>query len=181
VEWARTLRIDAPPSDRVRSRVVAALSHDGLHVRFGSGNIARTYILVEGSAATDPSELRARLPDARAYDEAIIALAIEPTPRDALPALAEALGGRGAPAGVLDAQIFGDEIVIELRPSVTPPSMVFRIVGVELQRFQGFRRTQLLTPLPTDLVARIAGEGLQAPEISAERILESLLEAAHVE
>jgi hypothetical protein len=136
---------------------------------------------VEGSAATDPSELAARLPDARSYDEAIIALAIEPTPRDALPALAEALGGSGAPAGVLEAQIFGDELVIELQPSVTPPSMLFHIIGVELQRFNGFRRTQLLTALPVDVVARIAANGLEAHEITAERILESLLEAAHVE
>lgn len=182
MEWARTLRIDAPASDAVRTRVRALFAHDGVRVRFGAQNdAARTYVLIEGPEGIDPSDLEERVQDSRWYDEAIIALAIEPAPADALQHVKNALGGPGAPAGISSCEVAGSKILIELRPSVTQPSLVLRIIDVELGRFKGHRRTQLLSALPMELVARIAAEGLQAPEIASDRILESLLEAAHVE
>jgi hypothetical protein len=75
----------------------------------------------------------------------------------------------------------GNEIVVEFRPSVTQAALVLRIVDVELERFRGYRITRLLTPLPADVVALIAAQGLQAPQIAPDRILESLLRASHVE
>jgi hypothetical protein len=182
VEWARTLRIDAPASDAVHTRVREAFGHDGLRVRFGAGNaFSRTYVLLEGPEGVDPSDVQMRLPDARWYDEAIIALAIEPAPLDALPYLARALGGPGAPAGVCGAETAENELIVEFRPSVTQPATIVRIADVELQRFHGYRRTRLLTPLPADVVAQIAADGLQASEIAPDRMLEALLGAAHVE
>ncbi len=182
MEWARTLRIDAPANDAVQSRVRAAFARDGVRVSFGPKNsLARTYALVEGPEGSDPSELEQRVPDGRWYEEAIIALAIEPTPADALQHVQNALGGRGGPAGVLGSEIAGSQLVLELLPSVTQPSLVLRIVDVELKRFNGHRRTQLLSALPLEVMARIAAQGLQTPELAADRVLEALLEEAHVE
>jgi hypothetical protein len=182
VDWARTLRIDAPANESVQTRVGAALSRDGVRVRIGPENRSpHRYVLVEGPEGIDPAELRERLPDARWYDEAIIALAIELAPEDALQHVLHALRGLGAPAGMCDVTSESGVLIVEFRPSLTQPSLVLRIVDVELERFHGYRRTQLVAPLPVELVARIAADGLQAPEITTDRILESLLGRAHVE
>lgn len=129
----------------------------------------------------DAAELCGRVRDGRWYDEAIIALAIEPAPPDALRPLAQALGGPGAPAGVISADAVDGRLIVEFRPLVTQSSLLMRIADVELRRFNGSRRSACLTPLPVGIVARIAAEGLQAPEIAPDRILESLLGIAHVE
>lgn len=182
VEWARTLRIDAPASKTVQTRVAAVLVHDGVRISFGPPNtLARTYILLEGPQGIDPAELQSRVPEAHWYDEAIIALAIEPAPEDALPQLADALGGPGAPAGVCGVDRIGNQLVVEFRPSVTQATLVLGIADVELRRFSGYRRTRLLSALPVEVAARVAADGLQAPEIASDRILESLLGAPGVE
>lgn len=121
------------------------------------------------------------MPEARWFGEAIIALAIEPAPADALPQLARALGGPGAPAGIAACETVDGALVVELRPAVTHPNLLIRIVDVELKRFSGSRRTYLLSPVPAGVMAAIAADGLQAPEIGPDRILEMLLEKAHVE
>jgi hypothetical protein len=182
VEWARTLRIDAPSDETLQRRIAAALERDGVRVEFGPGHsLPRTYALVEGPAGVDPVELEERVPEGRWYGEAIIALAIEPAPADALPALSRALGGPGRPAGVCGCDVAESQVILELRPSLTQPDLVLRIIDVELRRTNGYRRITLLSALPADLLARVAATGLQAPEIATNRILESLLEAANVE
>jgi hypothetical protein len=180
VEWARTLRIDAPPSEALRNRLAAALAHDGVRLRV-RGGAARTYALVEGPQGVDPAQVEQLVPDGTWYGEAIIALAIEPAPADALQTLARALCGPGAPAGVHACEIEGTRLLVEILPSVTHPALVLRIVDVELARFAGHRRTELLGPLSEEAAARIAASGLQAAEIGPDRILETLLERAHVE
>jgi hypothetical protein len=181
VDWARTLRIDAPPSAALKDRV-AALARDGVRVRLSDSDaVARTYVLVEGPEGVDPLQLQEYVPDARWYDADIMALAIEPLPADALPVLADALGGPGAPAGVVECSIAGSRLIVEFRPDVTRPALLMRIIDVELRRFGGCRRTQLLSPLTMRTAAAIAAQGLQAPEIASDRILESLLGLEHVE
>jgi hypothetical protein len=180
VEWARTLRIDAPPAGVVDR--VAALQRDGVRVRFSDAGVsAPTYVLVEGPDGVDPLELQRYVSGARWYDAEIIALAIEPLPADALPVLAEALGGRGAPAGICECRIDESRLVVEFFPGVTPPALLVRIIDVELRRFGGARRTQLLSPLSIRTAAAIAAQGLQSPEIGTDRILESLLGLEYVE
>jgi hypothetical protein len=175
------LRIDAPPDAALQDRV-AALARDGVRVRVAqSESVPRTYALVEGPQAVDPAELAAQFPDARWYDAAIIALAIEPLPADALPHLARALGGPGGPAGICECTALGTHLLVEFRPDVTHADLIVRIIDVELRRFGGSRRTQLLTPLPMATMAAIAARGLQAPEIAPDRILEPLLGLEHVE
>ena len=180
VDWVRTLRIDAPPSAAIAGRV-AALARDGVRVRMSDANgIARTYASIEGPEGVDPVQLEPRIPDARWYDAEIIALAIEPLPADALPVLARALGGPGAPAGVCDCTSDGTRLFLEFRPDVTPAGLLARIIEVELRRFGGSHRTKLISPLSMRAAAAIAADGLQAPEIAADRILESLLGIEHV-
>lgn len=175
MNWARTLRLDAPLE-------LGALASVGVRVRIGdAGALGRTYALVEGSEGVDPSELAQRIPDGRWYERVIIALAIEPLPPDALPPLARALGGPGAPAGVRECVQIGPCLVVEFAPDVTPVALVSSIIDVELRPFGGARRTQLLTPVPAATLAAIAAQGLQAPEIASDRILESLLGLEHVE
>ncbi|HKU68214.1 MAG TPA: hypothetical protein VJP85_10595 [Candidatus Baltobacteraceae bacterium] len=181
MDWARTLRIDAPLSAAIADRV-AALARDGVRVRVAETNgVARTYASIEGPEGVDPVQLEPQLPDARWYDAEIIALAIEPLPADALPLLAQALGGPGAPAGVCECATHGERLILEFRPDLTPAGLLVRIIDVELRRFRGSRRTQILTPLSMRTAAAIAADGLQAPEIASDRILESLLGLEHVE
>lgn len=182
MEWARTLRIDASPEEALLARLATALAHDGVRLCFGPPNaLDRTYVVVEGPQGVDSAELEQRVPDGTWYSEAVIALAIEPAPPDALPWLQRALGGPGRPAGVVSCEISGSHAIVEFRPAVTQPAMLLRIVDVELQRAGGSRRISLLSPLTVPVAAAIAATGLQAPEIGTDRILESLLEAAHVE
>jgi hypothetical protein len=182
VEWARTLRIDAPPSEALQRRIAAALARDGVRIEFGAQHsLPYTYALVEGPAGVDPVDLEQRFSEGRWYREAIIALAIEPEPSDALPALLRALHGPGSPTGIAACENTGTQLIVEIEPSLTQPALVLRIVDVELRRLNGYRRIALLSPLPVELVARIAAAGLQAPEIAPDRILESLLESANVE
>lgn len=181
MDWARTLRIDALPADTLQRRLTA-LARDGVRVRTAAAReLPRTYALIEGPQGVDPAELAQALPDARWYDAAIIALAIELQPPDALPAIADALGGSGGPAGVLACDAHGTRLVVEFRPDTSPAHLILRIVDVELRRFAGTRRTQLLTPLAMDAAAAIAAAGLQAPEIASDRILEPLLGLERVE
>ncbi len=182
VEWVRMIRIDVPPNDAVRSRVSAACAGHGIRVRFGThAAAARTYALLEASTDLDSAGLERVLPDARWYAESIIALAIEPAPADALPRLQAALGGPGAPVNVLDCDATSSELLVEIRASVTAAALVLRVIDVELLRWHGRRRTALMAPLTPELAALIAGTAMQAPEISRDRILETLLETLHVE
>jgi hypothetical protein len=180
VEWARTFRLDAPPAEALNRRIRASLGREGVTVQIaGSPRMNRTYVLTQGSQTVDPAELDGALPDARAYPDAIIALAIEPAPADALPELARALRGPGAPAGIYSCDVAENTLLVEFQPKITP--LVLHVVDVELRRFSGTRRTVLIAPLPAQTYARIAAGGLQAPELDTSRILEPLLGIAHVE
>ncbi|HEY8296736.1 MAG TPA: hypothetical protein VIG32_01765 [Candidatus Baltobacteraceae bacterium] len=177
--WARTLRVDAPLDEQNRTGLAAALREAGAAIVFGpSSSLPRTYALLEAGDDIDPDALIERIPGGRLYDEAIIALAIEPSPVDALRACESALGGRGRPAGIAGCDRFESTLVLEVRPSVTPFALVSTILDIELRRTGGTRRTQLLSPLPLNVTARIAADGLQAPEIAADRVLEALLARA---
>ena len=137
--------------------------------------------MVEGTAALEPGEEDGALSGARWYDDAIIALAIEPTPADALPAIREALSGPGGPAGVLECDVSGGAAIVEFLPSRIAASLILNVADVELRRFRGYRKVTLLNPLPAEVTAKIAADGLQSAEITPERILEALLERTGAE
>ncbi len=164
-------------------RKMSASLPGGSSLQFGAPYAAagRTYGLVQGPASLEPAEVAKTLPGARWYEETIIALAIEPTPGDALRAIAGAFSAGGGVAGGLDCAVLADSVVIEFAPARTMPSLVLKIVDVELRRFRGYRKVTLLNPLPPEVVALVAADGLQAAEIAPGRILETLLEQTGVE
>ena len=155
----------------------------GSSLQFGAPHAAagRTYGLVQGPVSIEPAEVAQALPGARWFEETIIALAIEPTPADALPAIAAAFSGGAGMSGVLDCAVLACGVVIEFQPARTMPSIVLNVVDVELRRFHGYRKVTLLNPLPAEILAQIAASGLQASEIAPGRILETLLEQSGVE
>jgi hypothetical protein len=181
VEWARTVRIDAALDEPAVARIGARLSGRGIRVSAGPPTgFDRTYLLLRGGEGAEPAEIEDLVPEGRPYPEAIIALAIEPVPGDALPPISNALGGAGAPAGIESCEVRGSEAIVEILPGTTPAPLVLALADVEVRRFSGYRRCRLLTALSPDLLARVAADGLGAPEIASDRILESLLGIAHV-
>jgi hypothetical protein len=169
--------------DEAQGKKMAASLPSGASLNLGQPHAGakRTYALVEGPVSLEPAEAEASFPQARWYDGAIIALAIEPTPADALPSIERALRGEGSPAGVLDCTTVSGSAIVEFRPELTSPSLILHLVDVELRRFHGYRKVALLNPLPAPAIAQIASAGLQAPEIAPDRILEALLEQSGVE
>ena len=175
------MRFDGTIDETQREKMAATLPL-GASLKLGQSHAGRrTYGLVEGPDSLEPVEAEASFPQAHWYDGTIIALAIEPTPAHVLPAIEGALGGDGAPAGVLECTIEAETAIVEFRPELTPPALILDLVDVELRRFHGYRKVTLLNPLPAAVVAQIASAGLQAPEIAPGRILETLLEQSGVE
>jgi hypothetical protein len=109
-------------------------------------------------------------------DAEIIALQIEPEAKDALPVLAQALGGPGAPAGVTRAEILADALALEFHPATTPWSTIRALIDTELARFGSTtRRTLLRSSLSLEMETQLAADGLQCAELGPDRILEKLI------
>jgi hypothetical protein len=182
VNWARTVRF-GEIIDGVTQRKITASLPGGSSLQFGVpyAPAGRTYGLVQGPPSVEPAEAAQALAGARWYEETIVALAVEPTPAEALPAIAAAFSADAGLAGVVDVEVCAESIVIEFQPSRTAPSLVLNLADVELRRFHGYRKVTLLNPLTSEVLAKIAATGLQAPEIAPDRILETLLEQSGVE
>jgi len=135
-----------------------------------------------GSIVHPTHELRGALNaiDGVNVRDEIIAIAVYPSTPEALPAIADALGGAGAPDGVLSCDAVDDAVVVEWDPLRTPASIVYGLIDVELARFHASRVVELLVPLSDALLARIAAEGLRAPDLRADRLLEFQLERSGV-
>ncbi len=135
-----------------------------------------------GSVAHSTRGLRAALTaiEGVSVRDEVIAIAVYPSAPEALPAIADALGGPGAPDGVLSCDATGDALLVEWDPSRTPASIVYGLIDVELARFHASRLVELLVPLSDALLAQIAAEGLRAPDLGADRILEWQLERSGV-
>ncbi len=136
-----------------------------------------TYGILETTNSLPAQRVLQHFPDARLYEWAVIALAIEPQVPDALPILENAFGAAGRPRGVLECRRVRTAIVIEFRPDLTDPRLLFALIDTELARFRSGRTTTLLTPLPPKAAAVIAASGVRAPELATDRILEVLLES----
>jgi len=147
----------------------------GSSVWRSSERIGRSYALVELPDESGAPRIRAAW-GAVVHDHPIIALALFPTVPEALPHLLEALGGSGRPAGIFACSSISGGLVVEWDPAVTRADVVLAVADVELRRFAGGRTAELLSPLPPSLVASIAAEGLQAPQVAPERILEMRIE-----
>lgn len=167
-----TLRVDGIIDDGPRASVNELVDRAGGTVRWRiSEAAARTYALLELPRACDHAAIRAAS-NGIVYDKPVIALAVFPALAEALPTLLGALGGAGRPAGVLSCAQSGGGAVVEWDPDITQAGVMVGLIDVELRRFGCARVAELLSPLPSGLVASIAAAGLQAPQIVPGRILE---------
>jgi hypothetical protein len=174
----QTLSFGRAPSAAERTRIDDVARTSGGRVTWRSSERAqRTYALVE---SVEPAELGDALDAVQAtrYQGAIIAVAVFPAAPEALPALLDAFGGAGRPAAVLACMPCPGGVTIEWAAARSSPALIGSLADVELRRYGAGRSMELLAPLPLELAASIAAQGLHAPEISAERVLEVLVERA---
>ncbi|HEY6449509.1 MAG TPA: hypothetical protein VIX60_02385 [Candidatus Cybelea sp.] len=155
----------------------AVLREGGKAVWRTSEAAACSYALVELPDGYDSAALRA-LSGATAYDTVVIALAVFPAVAQAIPALLDALGGRGRAAGVLRCRACTGGVLVEWDPDVTDARVIIGLIDLELERFGSGRVAELLSPLPDALIAKVAASGLEAPQITQERILELRIDRA---
>ncbi|MHB8147022.1 MAG: hypothetical protein ACYDGM_07175 [Vulcanimicrobiaceae bacterium] len=157
-----------------------AVRDDGASVSWSPrGRTGLQYGCITGASEQLPAVLSAvRGASIRAAE--IIAVAVYPSVPEALPAIADALGGPGAPSGVCGLEVTAGGIVVEWDPSRTAASTIYGLIDIELTRFAASRVTELLTPLGDELLAQIAAHGLRAPELQSDRILERALERSGV-
>ena len=109
------------------------------------------------------------------YEMAIIALAVFPEVAEALPQLAEALGGEGRPAGILACRPIAGGIIVEWNPEVCGAELVLGLIDAELRRYRSGRTAAVLSALPPPVLAAVAARGLQAPEVTTQRILDLIV------
>jgi hypothetical protein len=172
---AITLRFQLPADGEIEAAESIVALHAARVEWRRSHACERTYGLVEHAGAACASALRAGT-RATVFDPAVIALAVFPSMAEALPPLLDALGGPGRPAGVAGCQAQGLGAIVEWDLDRTSLDVLLGLIDLELERFRAQRATELLTPLPLSWWTRIAAVGLRAPEISAERVLETQLE-----
>ena len=168
------------PSDAERGAVESALRAHGARVTWQANpRYARAYALVEGCTSESAADLSSTA-RATVFGTAIIALAVFPSAPEALRGIADALGGPGRPAGIVAVGECDGGLIVEWDLDRTPVEVVLGLVDVELRRFVAGRRTELLSPLPLAWWTRIASDGLAAPQIAPDRVLEALLERSGV-
>jgi hypothetical protein len=175
-----TLSVDGVADSGAREEIDEAVRRQGGRTVWRThSNVARSYALVELPDAHDAGALRA-LCSGVVYETPIIALAVSPTVPQALPGILDALGGPGRPGGIRSCRpCRGDAgVVVEWDPNVSSAQLVLGLIDVELGRFASGRTTELLSPLPEAVVAKIASDGLRAPEIAPARVLELLIDDA---
>lgn len=171
-----TLSIDGTPDDERREAIDEAVRRQrGRAVWRMHRTIGHSYVLIELPDPHDAEAIGAAAGGA-IYETAIIAMAVSPTVPQALPSMLEAVGGPGRPAGILACRRCAGTAVIEWDPSVSSAELVLGVIDVELKRFASGRTSELLVPLPPALVTKIAAEGLRAPQIRPDRVLESFID-----
>lgn len=167
-----TLSFDRDVDGEQRAAIEAAvLALGGAAIWRTRKSAERSYALLEfpepsGANAIGP------FPSATVYDGSIIAMAVFPEVTEALPKLLDALAGPGRPSGILACRPCPGGVVVEWDPARTRASVVLALVDVELQRFGSGRVSEVLAPLSPEVAAKLAAEGLAAPEIEPKRILE---------
>jgi hypothetical protein len=178
---AFTLRFQPEPSDAELRAAERAISELGASITWQHATACkRMYALVEGASPECVSALR-ELTVATVFDRPVIALAVVPSVPEALPPLMHALGGPGRPAGVVACDPCpGGGMILEWDLDTTALDTIMDLIDIEIERFHARRVNALLTPLPLAWWTTIAGNGLRAPEIAPDRVLEEQLQVQNV-
>ena len=177
---AFTLAYRNIPSDAETGAVTALVEARGARIAWQvSTTYARAYALIEEADEGCVRALRERC-GAAFLERPVIALAVVPSVREALPEIRNALAGPGGPIGIRSCEMSGDAIVLEWDLELTAADVVLGLADAELARFRAARVNELLSPLSLDWISRIAAMGLGAPEIAPDRVLEALLRDRHV-
>jgi hypothetical protein len=177
---AFTLRFQPEPSDAELRAVERAVHDCGARVTWQHATACkRMYGLVEGATPACISELR-EATVATVYDRPVIALAVFPSVAEALPPLLHALGGPGRPSGVVACDRCDGGAIVEWDLDISPLDVIMNLIDIEIDRYHARRTNALLTPLPLRWWTTIAANGLRAPDITPERVLEEQLEVQHV-
>ena len=168
---AFTLRYRAIPDKTETARIEELVARNGGTIAWQQNpQFERTYALIEGVDAPLTPDM----------GPAIIALAVRPSTPEALSKLEEALGGRGRPSGMSACERVGEALVLEWNQDVTSAHIILELCDIELARYHASRTNTLLSPVPLAWWTSIAGNGLIAPEIAPNRVLEALIEERHV-
>lgn len=172
-----TVSVAGSPDDSRRDAIEAvARARGGRAMWRINPSAGRSYALLELPGRLDAAEI-STAPGEVVYEAAVIAWAVFPTVPEALPHLYDALGGAGRPKCVLACRPCPQGAILEWDPDLGGMEIVVRLVDVELRRFCSGRRAELLSPLTPVLSAKVAAAGLKAPEVTADRILELLIDA----
>lgn len=107
-----------------------------------------------------------------AETEDVVSLEIEPRDRGLLDALRDALGGPGAPAGVLKCMAAPRSIRIEFDPRRTPLSFIIDLIDVTLEPSAG-RTIALRSKLDDETLCLLAGDLLGLTDLEPSRILDT--------
>ncbi len=171
-----SVRYDGVLGPRERDETVRSLGSTGADVT--SWNVAggRTYSRVRLEPAGETAALAFLRRDARVDVPALAVLRVEPLWPSTLPALFDALGGPGRPAGVVDVRPDGDSaLIVELDCRTTAPALLLALIDVELRAAPG-RRIVPLLPFDDDVLATFAGAMLHEPNLDRSRLIETYLE-----
>jgi hypothetical protein len=175
---AFTIRYREMPGDAERNAVESIVRQRGGRIAWQANpRFERTYALIEG--VSDPEAVRAAT-RGTVLDSAVIALAVLPNVAEALPYLRDALCGEGRPAGIVACEPTEGGTIVEWDLERTGAEVILALIDVELRRFHAARVNELLSPLPLAWWTRIAANGLRAPQIAPDRVLEALLEQSDV-
>jgi hypothetical protein len=176
LERSASVRFEGVLAESERAAAIVAWDSVGATVSsWATSRAGRTYALLHLASDADLERVR-RTPAARVDEPPLVVLEVAPRDPDRIPALLDALGGPGGPAGVLWAAAYGDGLALELDERVTPLRLVVDVIDAELAPSPGRRITPLLR-LSDATATAFAAATLAAPEIDPERLIETHLDA----
>jgi hypothetical protein len=160
-----------------RDAVTRSLRSAGIAATSWSVAAERSHALLAAGETVDDARVRAIV--GAADPEAVISrpphavLRVVPAERRRLPALLDAVAGRGRPAGVASAATEAGGIVLEIDVETTPLSTIVALVDAETH---GARRIEPVLPLGDAVLAELAAAFLGDPALDASRLIETHLE-----
>jgi hypothetical protein len=177
VNRSASVRIDGVLAEEERAAASQRMTSFGAHLSSvcPHASTGRTYGLLTFADGTEVAALAGALGDARLHEPPLAIVEIVPDQKRRLAALSHALGGPGRPAGVVDAQVTADSLLLEVDASKTPLSLILDIIDCELETAPG-RRIVPLIPLNDEMLAALARDLINDPAFDSSRLIETYTE-----